>query len=144
MADELDVLNKVNDAALRAELRQAVDKVRAKRTFGLVFESHLPERVRLPAHPVRRGVRVVQRSDKRGPAMRVDRVRRGQATGVAEDGNATTLAVGDLVVVAEFGEPVYPGLTRLGGIERGGDKPTHTHVGPMSEADLTKLINSMA
>lgn len=36
MADELDVLlEKVDDPGLRAELRTAVDKVRAKRTFGL-------------------------------------------------------------------------------------------------------------
>ncbi len=119
------LLDKVTDATLRAELRTAVDKVRAKQTFGLVFESHLPERVRLPEHPVRRGVRVVQRGDKGGAAMRVEKVRRGLATGVAEDGIAMIVAVEDLVVVAEFGEPVYPGLTRLGGIERGGtSRPT--------------------
>lgn len=58
MADELDVLlDKVGDASLRAQLRGEIDKVRAKRTFGLVFESHLPERVRLPEHPVRRGTK---------------------------------------------------------------------------------------
>ena len=40
MADELDVLlEKVADPGLRAELRAAVDKVRAKRNFGLVFEA---------------------------------------------------------------------------------------------------------
>ncbi len=126
MADELDVLlDKVNDPALRQELRSAVDKVRAKRTFGLVFESHLPERVRLPEHPVRRGVRVVRRDDHGGDVMRVDKVRRGQATCMAEDGTATTLPTRELDVIAEFGEPVYPGLTRLGGRERGGDKPAH-------------------
>jgi len=69
MADELDVLlEKVTDPNLRAELRAAVDKVRAKRNFGLVFESHLPERVRLPEHPVRRGTTVVV---KVGDTLRV-------------------------------------------------------------------------
>ena len=63
MADELDVLlEKVVDPGLRAELRSAVDKVRAKRTFGLVFESHLPERVRLPDYPVRRGTKVADKA----------------------------------------------------------------------------------
>ena len=57
--------------------------------------------------------------------MRVDKVRGGQATCMADDGTETTLPVRELDVVAEFGEPVYPGLTRLGGIERGGDKPAH-------------------
>lgn len=60
MADELDVLlDKVDDHSLRAQLRAEIDKVRAKRTFGLVFESHLPERVLLPEHQVRRGAKVV-------------------------------------------------------------------------------------
>ncbi len=106
MADELDVLlEKVADPGLRAELRAAVDKVRAKRSFGLVFESHLPERVRLPEYPVRRGTTVVRRADKRGEPMKVAAVRRGQATVLADDGTRETVPVSDLVVVAEFGEP---------------------------------------
>jgi adenine-specific DNA-methyltransferase len=34
--------------------------------------------------------------------------------------------VGDLVVVAEFRDPIYPGLVSTGTVERGGDKPFHT------------------
>jgi len=115
----------VADASLRAQLRSEIDKVRAKRTFGLVFESHLPERVRLPEHPVRRGTKVVRRAAKNGDTMRVTSVRRTQATVALPDGGTDTIPLDDLVVVAEFGEPVYPGLTRLGSINRGGDKPAH-------------------
>ena len=126
MADELDVLlDKVGDASLRAQLRGEIDKVRAKRTFGLVFESHLPERVRLPEHPVRRGTKVVRRADKHGDTMKVTAVRRNQATVELPEGGSESIPLDDLVVVAEFGEPVYPGLTRLGSIDRGGDKPAH-------------------
>ncbi len=126
MADELDVLlEKVADPGLRAELRAAVDKVRAKRSFGLVFEAHLPERVRLPEYPVRRGTKVVRRADKNSGPMKVEGVRRGQATVVTDDGTRDTVPLDDLVVVAEFGEPVYPGLTSVGSIQRGGDKPAH-------------------
>lgn len=109
MAEELDVLlDKVADASLRAQLRSEIDKVRAKRTFGLVFESHLPERVRLPEHPVRRGTKVVRRAAKNGDTMRVTSVRRTQATVALPDGGTDTIPLDDLVVVAEFGEPVYP------------------------------------
>jgi len=39
MADELDVLlDKIEDPALRSEIKTQVERVRAKRTFGLVFE----------------------------------------------------------------------------------------------------------
>lgn len=62
MADELDaLLERVDDDGLRSELRSHVAALRRKRQFGLVFESHLPERVRLPDHPIRRGSKVVRR-----------------------------------------------------------------------------------
>ena len=35
-------------------------------------------------------------------------------------------AIEDLVVVAEFRDPIYPGLVSTGKVERGGDKPFHT------------------
>ena len=125
MPDELDVLlGKVDDLALRADLRSVIDLVRAKRSFGLVFESHLPERVRLPDHPVRRGVRVVRR-DGGDDAFLVRRVRHGIAALIGPENSSEDVDVSDLVVVAEFGQPIYPGLARLGSIDRGGDKPAH-------------------
>jgi hypothetical protein len=40
MADELDgLLGRVEDPALRPDPRAHIDRIRAKRTFGLVFES---------------------------------------------------------------------------------------------------------
>ena len=140
MADELDVLlEKVADPGLRAELRAAVDKVRAKRSFGLVFESHLPERVRLPEYPVRRGTKVVRRADKNSGPTKVEGVRRGQAIVVTDDGTRDTVPVDDLVVVAEFGEPVYPGLTSVGSIRRGGDKPAHVVINAENHHALEML-----
>lgn len=63
MADELDaLLERVLDVCLRSELKDHVDRLRRRRDFGLVYESHLPERVRLPDHPIRRRSRVVRRS----------------------------------------------------------------------------------
>src|SRR5215510_4631904 len=64
MRDQIDVLlDKVDDATLKKELRAEVERLRAKRSFGLVFESHLPERVRLPDHDVTVGATVVRRDD---------------------------------------------------------------------------------
>ena len=125
MADELDVLlEKVGDVALRADLRAAIGRIRAKRSFGLVFESHIPERVWLPDHPVRRGVKVVRRAADGEPLL-VSRVQGGSATLIGSDGSTEDVNVIDLVVVAEFGQTIYPGLARLGSIDRGGDRPAH-------------------
>jgi hypothetical protein len=61
---ELDVLlDKVKDEALRADLRTQIDRLKQRRSFGLVFERHIPERVRLPQHPVRVGSQVVSRDN---------------------------------------------------------------------------------
>jgi len=140
MADELDgLLARVNDPALRADLRAHVDRMRAKRTFGLVFESHLPERVRLPEHPIRVGVKVAFRNDTDSAAFQVPRIHNGRATvrkvrhpdgAMLSSDELAEVAdeerdVAALVVIADFGEPVYPGLRRLGAVARGDDKPAH-------------------
>lgn len=139
MSDELDVLlGKVGDAALRADLRAAIDRMRAKRSFGLVFESHIPERVRLPDHPVRRGVKVVDR-DADGEPLLVSRTRDGLATLVGSDGSTHQANVADLIVVAEFGQAIYPGLARLGTIDRGGDKPAHVVINSENHHALEAL-----
>jgi adenine-specific DNA-methyltransferase len=140
MRTELDVLlDKVDDPILRADIRSQVERLRAKRTFGLVFESHLPERVRLPEHAIRVGVKVAYKDNPDSPAFEVLAVKgksaklrkvrnpdgsvlsASQATEVSDE----TVPISALVVVADFGEPVFPGLRHLGSIERGGNNPAH-------------------
>ncbi len=127
MADELDaLLERVDDDGLRAELHDHIERLRRKRQFGLVFESHLPERVRLPDHPIRRGSKVVRRAaPPSGMPQEVLRVKDKRVVLAAQAGGEEEVAHDDLVVVAEFGEPVYPGLRRLGSLDGGGDKPAH-------------------
>lgn len=127
MADELDaLLERVDGAGLRSELRSHIERLRLRRQFGLVFESHLPERVRLPDHPIRRGSKMVRRdaSPKELPqeVLRIEGQKAVLATAEAEE---EVVDCADLVVVAEFGEPIYPGFRRLGSIDRGRDKPAH-------------------
>lgn len=124
MASELDVrLDKVENPALRADLKRQVELLRSRRRFGLVFEEHLPERVQLPEHVVRRGTRVVLRDHENDEPREVVKVAQKKATLRASDGNTEPVAVDELVVVGDFGEPIYPGLRRLGSLKAGGDKP---------------------
>jgi adenine-specific DNA-methyltransferase len=140
MRSELDVLlDKLDDATLRADIRSQVERLRAKRTFGLVFESHLPERVRLPEHPIRVGVKVAYRDNLNSPAFEVLAIKGKVATlrkvrnpdgsflsaAHATEVTDETSPVSALVVVADFGEPVFPGLRHLGSVERGGNNPAH-------------------
>ena len=138
MRSELDILlNKVADPVLRADIRSQAERLRAQRTFGLVFESHMPERVRLPEHPIRTGVKVVHKDQHNSPTFEVRSIAANTVTlrklrnpdgsfltvtemkGV----NYETAYLKDLVVIADFGEPVYPGLRYLDSITEGGNKP---------------------
>jgi adenine-specific DNA-methyltransferase len=136
---ELDVLlDKVQDPALRSDLRSQIDRLKQKRSFGLVFEQHIPERVRLPQHPIRVGSQVVSRDDDDSPTYEVISLQDGVATleTIRDPGGAYLTAsehhgrgehasVDSLVVISDFGEPILPGLRYLGAVERGGDKPYH-------------------
>lgn len=140
MRTGLDVLlDKVDDPVLRADIRSQVERLRAKRTFGLVFESHLPERVRLPEHPMRVGLNVAYRDNPdslafevlaiTGEVVTLRKVRNpdGGFLSAAQAAEVTDeiSQAGALVVIADFGEPVFPGLRHLGSVERGGNKPAH-------------------
>lgn len=131
-----DLLLRIPDPQLRAELTSAIAEVRRTRDFGLVFESHLPETCRLPSHPIRRGVKATTRSTNddalylvasvNGPTAKLVPLRdtEGIAIGV-DDQVPIEMEMGELVVVAEFGDPIYPGLKRVGSVSGGGDKPAH-------------------
>ena len=137
---ELDVLlDRVEDPALREDLRTQIDRLKQRRSFGLVFEQHIPERVRLPQHPVRIGSQVVSRDDDNSPTYEVIAIDDGLATlelfrdpdgayvarGEHAVGERERLPLDSLVVITDFGEPVLPGFRYLGAVERGGDKPYH-------------------
>ncbi len=130
MANYLDsLLDRIEDEALRSDLIREIRSLRNRKDFGLVFERHLPETVRLYTHPVKVGGTVQERADIDGPLWRVRKVAKKKATVERRDGDVVVsevFATADLVVVREFGDPIYPGLTSLDRIERGGaDRPWH-------------------
>jgi len=135
---ELDVLlDKVRDEALRADLKTQIDRLKERRSYGLVFERHIPERVRLPLRQIRVGSRVASRDGDDNPTWEVVAIDDGKATLATvrdavgayvkrgEHGDLDRAPIDSLVVISEFGEPVLPGLRHLGSVERGGDKPYH-------------------
>lgn len=125
VANYLDnLLGRIEDDELRADLIREIRTLRNRKDFGLVYERHLPETVRLDTHPVKIGTTVQERSDTDGPRWRVVKIAKKKATVERRDGDeivSEVVPVNDLVVVWEFGDAIYPGLTSLGRIERGGD-----------------------
>ena len=127
---------------LGVDLKREVEALSGRRAFGLNFERHIPETVELPGRPVHRGDKVrflpkrgEQPSNVERQLWRVGRIRRTSQGRLADlirqqDAEAefeiARRAVEDLVVVAEFRDPIYPGLVSTGKIERGGNKSYHT------------------
>jgi len=64
------------------------------------------------------------------------------SVGSGEDARleTSTAALDDLVVVAEFRDPIYPGLVSTGKLERGGDKPYHAVINSENFHALETLL----
>lgn len=127
-----------NDPATAKELRRHIDRLQGRRQFGLNFERHIPESVDLVGRPISVGDKVRFIPPRGATEVESDAIRivtklsgpKGKR--VADLVNPKTKeeasrTVEDLVYVAEFLDPIYPGLCPSGEpVLRGGDKPFHT------------------
>lgn len=138
---ELLTQAKARDAQLGADLEREFKVLSSRLPYGLNFERHRPEAVELPGRPIRKGdkVRVLP---PRGSTAKGDQqlwvvrainkaaqtadLKRLDADQGSADGAERTAALADLVVIAEFRDPLYPGFVSTGKVHRGGDKPCHT------------------
>ncbi|MBR7194659.1 site-specific DNA-methyltransferase [Gordonia sp. SCSIO 19800] len=130
MPDESNVLDqlisRVEDETLRARLAHEVELLRGSRRFGLVFDRHLPESVRLPDHPIRKGIRVALRDESSIDAWIVECFTDRSREVAVLSGDGGERPVSELIVVREFGEPIYPGLRSIERIANGPvDAPWH-------------------
>lgn len=130
MADETNVLDQligqIQEESLRNRLAREVELLRGSRRFGLVFDRHLPESVRLVDHPIRKGIRVALRDESNAETWTVVRFTDTTRTVAVLDGEGGERLVSDLVVVREFGEPIYPGLQSVERVANGPvDAPWH-------------------
>lgn len=136
---------------LAKDVEREVDALSDRRAFGLNFERHTPEEVELPGRPVRRGDKV-HTLPPRGETPKAENSRMWRVTTI-NDGVATIerypattppetaeVPIDDVVVVAEFRDPIYPGLVSTGKVERGGDKPFHSVINAENFHALQTLL----
>jgi len=133
------LVDKITDPHLRKALREQIDVLLQRRTFGLVFQDHKPEVVELPRYKVRRGCTVRIRSEADGAQWVVEKVTRGIAALTSGDLKRAE-PVTDLVVLREFGEPIYPGLTSVGNVVRSTNKPFHSVINSENFHALETLL----
>lgn len=118
---------KAKDPGMKADLEREVNVLLERLPFGLNFEGHRPEAVELPLRPIRKGDKV-HVLPPRGSTAKVDqrlwqiaKIRKAGDVRVAdlelfkaEQPEAQTVPLDDLVVVAEFGDTIFPGMVSTG------------------------------
>jgi len=134
-----DLISKAKaiDPQLGTDMEREFRALSSRLPFGLNFERHKPEAVELPKRSVRRGdkVRVLPprgsttKGDQR--LWQVKAICKGKKKAdleltASEETEAQTVDLDDLVVIAEFGDTIYPGLVPTGKVSRGEHKPWHT------------------
>lgn len=118
-----DLIAQISDPRLRERLTAEWVSASQKRKFGLVFEDHLPELLPLPKAKPRKGDLVCRRNAGLKEVWQVQAVRDGVVYcakpqdnahpgdgGPSRDGQST-FALDEVLVVREFGQPIFPALT---------------------------------
>ena len=126
-----DLIAQIEDPRLRERLRQEWVAATKEKKFGLVFDPHLPELLPLPGVRPRRGDLVARRAGPLTALYRVRRLREEIAICVRPEGAAAAgepweFPVEELLVVRQFGEPIFPALVPMGSVQNGpADAPWH-------------------
>ncbi|MBQ9107199.1 MAG: site-specific DNA-methyltransferase [Clostridia bacterium] len=115
MAELHELIEKIENPELRAQIAEAAKRALKHKQFGLVFEEHLPECTPLYDIPVRKGLKVSVRNGKANETYTVLKIENGMVTCLPKNSKeAVQFAVADLVTTAELGDPIYPCLQPLG------------------------------
>jgi len=134
-----DLIAQVGDPLLRERLAAAWDAALKEKKFGLVFEDHLPELLPLHGAKPRKGDLVCPRKGALKDVWQVKSVQSGVAfcikpaseehpsDPVRVAAQPVQFPVEELLVVREFGEPIFPALVPVDAVANGpNDAPWHT------------------
>ena len=134
-----DLIAQISDPRLRERLAAEWDNAAKERKFGLVFEDHLPELLPLHGAKPRKGDLVCRRQGALKDVWQIKSLHAGIATCVKPSNEAhpseptraaaepVQFPVDELLVVREFGEPIFPALVPVDAVANGpADAPWHT------------------
>lgn len=133
------LIAQISDPRLRERLTAEWDNAKKEKKFGLVFEDHLPELLPLHGAKPRKGDLVCRRQGALKDVWQIKSIHSGMATCVKPSNEAhpseptraaaepVQFPVDELLVVREFGEPIFPALVPVDAVANGPlDAPWHT------------------
>lgn len=133
------LIAQISDPRLRERLAAEWDNAKKEKKFGLVFEDHLPELLPLHGAKPRKGDLVCRRKGALKDVWQIKSIHSGMATCVKPSNEShpseptraaaepVQFPVDELLVVREFGEPIFPALVPVDAVANGPlDAPWHT------------------
>lgn len=133
------LIAQISDPRLRERLTAEWNNAKKEKKFGLVFEDHLPELLPLHGAKPRKGDLVCRRQGALKDVWQIKSIHAGVATCVKPSNEAhpseptraaaepVQFMVHELLVVREFGEPIFPALVPVDAVANGpADAPWHT------------------
>lgn len=125
------LIAQISDPRLRERLTAEWDNAKKEKKFGLVFEDHLPELLPLHGAKLRKGDLVCRRQATIKDVWQIKSIHAGIANCVKPSNEAhpseptraaaepVQLPVDELLVVREFGEPIFPALVPVDSVQNG-------------------------
>lgn len=133
------LIAQISDPRLRERLTTEWDNAKKEKKFGLVFEDHLPELLPLHGAKPRKGDLVCRRQGALKDVWQIQSIHAGVVTCVKPSNEVhpseptraaaepVQFPVDELLVVREFGEPIFPALVPVDAVANGPlDAPWHT------------------
>ena len=116
MAAINDLIAQIENPELRARIQAELDRMNKQKKFGLVFEEHLPESVKLYDVPVKKNSVVMEKVG--GKAIyKVLSINDGIAECIDTTSQEPKIFnIAELVSIAQFGTPIYPYLKPIDSI----------------------------
>lgn len=135
-------INRIPNAELQQQLREEIERLTKKKRFGLVYENHLPDNVVMPEVKIRRGTKVALRDQTPNDVYEVQSLTETEATCIhLSTLEEKTLALADLVAVAQRGDVIYPYLKQMDSVQNAPDSDLwHTLI----EADNYHALQLLA
>ena len=122
MAKINELLEQVEDKALRARLQEEFDRLSKTKKFGLVFEDHIPECTPLYGIGIKIGSNVAKKAGQIKEVYTVVSIDGIVAKCYHKPTKETVeIPLEELVPVAQFGEPIFPMLQPIDSIQNAPD-----------------------
>ena len=135
-------IERITDESLKEQIQMELARLMKKKSFGLVFEHHMPDNLLMPEVPIRRGTNVVIRNGKVSDVYEVQSLTDTEATCIQlSTMSEVVLPLADLVAIARRGDVIYPYLKPMDSVKNAPDSELwHTLI----EADNYHALQLLA